>query len=194
MSAINIFAVDCDAVTCPDGALGVMDVSTEFCNDVVQSEITSIIFWHPVDGVAPTNWGNSMLVTDFDILNTDATDVKQKQLFLKGGMPEPDETTIITNSFQEVVLSRTQTVTLSLYSFGDDTYDYLRKLQCGTVKPKFIFSTAGGKLYGKDGGIQATKFSLALVLDEGEESVEKWTITIAWKTLVSPDRVPNPLP
>ena len=194
MSVINIFAVDCDGVVCPDGVLGAMDAQAEFCNDVDQSEVNSIIFWHPTLGVAPTNWGPTMIAGDFDIDNTDATDVKQKRLFVKGGMPEPDESVITTNAFQEVVLSRTYNLELTLYTAKDATYDYLRKLQCGKVKPKFVFSTAGANLFGKDGGIEPSKLSLSVVLEEGEESVEKWTIKIAWKGLVSPDRVPNPLP
>ena len=43
----NIFAIDCDTVLCPAGALGAMDIQTENCNDVNQSEVNSLIMWHP---------------------------------------------------------------------------------------------------------------------------------------------------
>ena len=100
----NIFAIDCDTVLCPAGALGAMDVQTENCNDVNQSEVDSLIMWHPTLGVAPTNWGAGIAAIDFDIDNTDATDVKQKQLFVKGGMPASEEITKTLNSFQDVVI------------------------------------------------------------------------------------------
>ena len=189
----NIFAIDCDTVLCPAGALGAMDVQTENCNDVNQSEVNSLIMWHPTLGVAPTNWGAGIAAIDFDIDNTDATDVKQKQIFVKGGMPASEEVTKTLNSFQDVVINRTHTLTLELYTFGDATYDYLRKLQCNKVKPLFCFTTVGGKLFGKDGGISATKFALDFLLEEGEENCEKWSITISWKSLTAPDRLDNPL-
>ena len=189
----NIFAIDCDTVLCPAGALGAMDVQTENCNDVNQSEVDSIIMWHPTLGVAPTNWGALIAAIDFDIDNTDATDIKQKQLFVKGGMPASEEITKTLNSFQDVVINRTHTLQLELYTFGDATYDYLRKLQCNKVKPLFCFTTVGGKLFGKDEGIYATKFALDFLLEEGEENCEKWSITISWKSLTAPDRLDNPL-
>ena len=189
----NIFAIDCDTVLCPAGALGAMDIQTENCNDVNQSEVDSLIMWHPTLGVAPTNWGAGIAAIDFDIDNTDATDVKQKQLFVKGGMPASEEITKTLNSFQDVVINRTHTLTLELYTFGDATYDYLRKLQCNKVKPLFCFTTVGGKLFGKDEGIYATKFALDFLLEEGEENCEKWSITISWKSLTAPDRLDNPL-
>ena len=113
----NIFAIDCDTVLCPAGALGAMDIQTENCNDVNQSEVNSLIMWHPTLGVAPTNWGAGIAAIDFDIDNTDATDVKQKQIFVKGGMPASEEVTKTLNSFQDVVINRTHTLTLELYTF-----------------------------------------------------------------------------
>ena len=189
----NIFAIDCDTVLCPAGALGAMDIQTENCNDVNQSEVNSLIMWHPTLGVAPTNWGAGIAAIDFDIDNTDATDVKQKQIFVKGGMPASEEVTKTLNSFQDVVINRTHTLQLELYTFGDATYDYLRKLQCNKVKPLFDFTTVGGKLFGKDGGISPVKFALDFLLEEGEENCEKWSITISWKSLTAPDRLDNPL-
>ncbi len=194
MSIVNVFAVDCSTIDCPDGALGAMDAQTENCNDVVQSEVNSLIWWHPTLGTAPTNWGPSIADTDFDIDNTDATDVNQKQIFVTGAMAEPEDVVKTVNGFQEVIISRTFTLTATLFTFGDDTFDYLRKVQCGKVKPQFVFTTAGGKLLGDDGGITPSKFTLNYVLDEGEENCEKWNFEIQWKALTAPDRLNNPLP
>ena len=190
---INIFDIDCDTVDCPDGALGAMDAQSESCNEVNQSEINSLIWWHPTLGTAPTNWGAGITALDFDIDNTDATDVKQKQIFGVWEMPEPTESTVTTNSFQEVTLSKTFSITGTLYTFGGDTFDYLRKIQCNKVKPNFVFTTVGGKLLGKDGGIVPSKFTLNYVLNQGEESVEQWTFDIQFKSLTAPDRLDNPL-
>lgn len=194
MSAINIFSVDCSTVVCPAGALGAMDAAAQNCNSVVQSEVNSIIFWHPTLGTAPLNWGPSMVVGDFSIDNTDATDVDQKQIYGIGDMPAPEFQSVVVNNFNSVDIAGTWTLNFDLFDIGDDTYDYLRKLECSTVKPQFIFSTVGGYLYGKDGGITATQIRLSPILERGEESVEKWSFVITWKSQTAPDRVPNPLP
>ena len=193
MSAINIFSVDCSTVVCPAGALGAMDAATQNCNSVVQSEVNSIIFWHPTLGTAPLAWP-PLLVTDFDIDNTDATDVKQKQIFGIGDMPAPEFQSVVVNNFNSVDIAGTWTLNFDLFDIGTESYDYLRKLECSTVKPQFIFSTVGGYLYGKDGGITATQIRLSPILERGEESVEKWSFVITWKSQTAPDRVPNPLP
>lgn len=195
MSAFNIFSIDCADVTCPDGALGAMDIISQDCNENInQSEVNSIILWHPTLGTAPTNWGPSMIVGDFSIDNTDATDVSQKQIYGQGDMPLPEFQSVTTNNFNSVDIAGTFTLNFDIFDVGATSYDYLRKLQCATVKPLFIFSTVGGYLYGKDGGITPTQFRLSPVLERGEEAVEKWTCTITWKSRTAPDRVENPLP
>jgi len=191
---INIFEVDCDDVLCPDGTLGALSPQTENCNDVNLSEVNSIILKHPTLGDNITNWGPALAAGDFNIDNADATDVAQKQIFVTGGVAEPEETEVTLNGFQTVTLNKTFTLSAEFYSDGSQlTYDYLRKLECNKVKPDFWFTTMGGKIFGKDGGITPSKFSLSKVLEQGEESVEKWVMNIQWKALTSPDRYDNPL-
>jgi len=191
---INIFEVDCDTLACPDGALGAMSVQTEDCNDVNLSEVNSIIWIHPTLGSGIDNWGSVLTAGDFNIDNSDATDLAQKQIFVTGGVAEPEETEVTLNGFQTVTLNKTFTLSAEFYSDGSEiTYDYLRKLECNKVKPKFWFTTMGGKIFGKDGGIIPSKFSLSKVLEQGEESVEKWVMNIQWKALTSPDRYDYPL-
>ena len=76
MSAINQFSVDCSTVPCPDGPLGAMDPQSQNCNAVKQSEVNSLIMWHPTLGTAPTNWGPAMTPADFNIDNADSNLVK----------------------------------------------------------------------------------------------------------------------
>lgn len=194
MSAFNIFSINCANVTCPDGALGAMDIISQDCNgNINQSEVNSIILWHPTLGSGPTAWP-PLAPTDFNIDNTDITDVAQKQIFGQGDMPLPEFQSVVTNNFNSVDIAGTFTLNFDIFDVGATSYNYLRKLQCATVKPYFIFSTVGGYLYGKDGGIVPTQFRLSPVLERGEESVEKWTCTITWKSRTAPDRVENPLP
>lgn len=191
---INIFEVDCDTIQCPDGPLGALSVQTENCNDVNLSEVNSIIWIHPTLGLGIDNWGSVLTPADFNIDNSDTTDAAQKQIFVTGGVAEPEETEVTLNGFQTVTLNKTFTLSAEFYSDGsEETYNYLRKLECNKVKPNFWFTTMGGKIFGRDGGITPSKFSLSKVLEQGEESVEKWVINIQWKALTSPDRYDYPL-
>tara|TARA_R110002096_G_C14481206_1_gene713857 strand:+ start:176 stop:760 length:585 start_codon:yes stop_codon:yes gene_type:complete len=194
MSAINIFTVDCSTITCPSGALGAMNAQSADCAAVVQSEVNSIVWWHPTLGTSITNWGSSLATGDFDIDNTDATDVKMKRLFGVGDMPAPEFSSVTVNNFNQVDIAGTWTLNFDIYDVGDLSYDYLRKLECGKVKPQFVFTTVGGKIYGDGDGITATQFRLSPVLERGEESIEKWVLSITWKSQTAPDRVDNPLP
>jgi len=193
--ANNIFSIDCTAIPCGTGLLPAADPSSQFCDEnLFQSEINSLILFNKDLGAGgPTNWGPAIAALDFDIDNTDATDVKQKRFFGKGSLAASEPQTITTNDFNQVVLSRTFTLTFQVYDIGTATYDYFRSIQCSTVRPQVDFTTVGVKLYGKDGGITPTSFDADIILEEGEDSVESITITITWKGKTAPDRLTSPI-
>lgn len=195
MSNINIFAINCDSIACPDGALGAMNTIDQNCaGNINQSEINSLVLWHPTQGTDPTtNWPSSV-VGDFSIDNTDATDADQKRIFGQGDLAAPDNLQVTTNDFNSVSLAKTYTLNFDIYDLGSDTYDYLRKIDCSKVKPKFLYTTVGGFMYGKEGGIQATAWNIAFILERGEGSIERCQITITFKARTAPDRISSPLP
>lgn len=193
----NIGQIDCSTITCA-GALGAMTTQDQQCpENITQAEVNTLIFWHPTLGTDITNWpvgGSAGLVAgDFAIDNTDATDVNQKQLFGVGSIAEPEESEATINDFQSIVLNRRYTLTFTTYDLGDDTYDYLRKVQCGKVRPKFVFGDVGGYLYGIDGGIVPAKWTVAFPHNTGQDALNQAIITILFDADTDPDRVVNPL-
>ena len=193
----NITQIDCDTITCA-GALGAMNNQVQDCpENITQAEINQLIFWHRTLGTAITNWpasGSTGLVAgDFSIDNTDATDVNQKRIFGVGSVAEPEESVATINDFQEKVLNRRYSLSFTTYDLGDDTYDYLRKIQCGKVKPVFVFGDVGGYLYGIDGGIVPAKWTVAFPKNTGQDSLNQAVITILFDLDNDPDRVVNPL-
>jgi len=187
-------AVNCDNLECPGGILGAAGTITTDCLEVDLSQIGAIILWHPTLGTAPTNWGNSMAVTDFDIDNSDATDTKQKRFPLIGNLAKPEYQKISTIAFNSVTILKTRAFNFRMFHVDLTTYDFLRKVECGKIRPKFILETEGGYLLGKDGGIDFSDIELDAVWNEGETEVEYWEGVISFKTKVSPDKVLNPLP
>lgn len=191
---INIMAVECDDLVCPNGLLGAAGDFNLDCLDAVLSQLSGIIMWHPTLGTAPTNWGAGMLVTDFDIDNTDATDVKQKRFPIVGSLPKPEYQKAVTVGFKSVTILKTRSITFRLYHADSATYDFLRKVECGKVRPKLILETEGGYLLGKDGGLDFSDIELDAVWNEGETELEYWDGVIQYKSKVSPDKVLSPLP
>ncbi|OED34296.1 hypothetical protein AB832_08025 [Flavobacteriaceae bacterium (ex Bugula neritina AB1)] len=189
----NIFSVSCDDIICPTGALGVAANVSGDCLDAVLSQIGGIILWHP-NASPPTNWGPTMVVGDFDIDNTDATDTKQKRFICVGNLPKPEYQKIPTIQYKTVNVLKTRSFNFKMYHIGAVNYDFLRKIECGKVRPKIILETEGGFLLGKDGGITYSDIELDAIWDEGETAIEYWEGVITFKTVNSPDRVPNPLP
>jgi hypothetical protein len=149
--------------------------------------------WHPTLGTAPTNWGSSLAATDFNIDNADATEVAQKQFFGIGSIGEPEIVTTTLNDFREYVLTKIYTLTFTIFDIGSDTYDFMRKLECGVVIPYVLFTTVGQEIGGKDGGICPKSIQPSLILDEGNDAIKKWQLVITWESKTAPDMFDNPL-
>ena len=188
------FSIDCTALDCLTSPLGAADVMPIDClQNTSQSEIDAIVVWHPELGSPPTNWGNSMTPADFNIDNSDATDVAQKLFRGIGDKPNNEQTSVTVNNFNEIPLNTTQTINFEILDVGDLTYDYWRRVQCGKVKPVFLFKTVGGYLYGGANGITPIKYEVNFPKDRGRESLERITMVITFENIVDPDRVPSPL-
>lgn len=193
-NCINIFGIDCSTITCPDGLLGAADVMTSDCSaNINRSEVNSVILVHPTLGTPIANWGAGMVALDFDIDNSDATDVKQKQFVGRGSFGEPETTTTTLNDFREYDITKTYTLTFTVFDIGDSTYDFMRKIECGSVTPLLYFTTVAGKIYGKDGGICPKQVRASLILDEGSDAIERWQVQFIWEAKTAPDRFDYPL-
>ncbi len=193
----NISQIDCTAVDCT-AALGAAGAQVKDCpQNITRAEVNTLITIHPQVGTDITNWpatGETGLVAlDFDIDNTDATSVKQKQFFGVGSVAEPEESSVPLNDGQEVVLNRGYTLVFTMWDIDTNTYDWLRKVQCGTIKPKFIYGDRANYLYGIDGGLIASKWTVAFIKNTGNDAVNNAQLTITWDAKTDPDRVISPL-
>ena len=197
MAFENIGQIACAAINCTS-PLGAAAEQLQFCQrNISQSEVNTLICWHPTLGTPIANWPASgetgLVALDFDIDNTDATDVKQKQFFGVGSVADPEENTIEVNDGQTYVLNRTRTLTFNIYQMPIETYNWLRELQCGTVKPKFVYGDRANYLYGIDGGLVASNWTVAFPKDSGADAVNRATLTITFDGKTDPDRAISPL-
>ena len=193
MSTINEFGIDCTAQTCA-AALGAAGNQDQFCpENINQSEIDSIILVHPTLGTLVTNWGAGLVLLDFDIDNTDATDVKQKRFFGIGSTTAPERSEVTTNNFQTYSISKTYTLDFEMHDIDLATRDYFRKLECEKVRPLIYYTDVAGFIFGGALGIQPLRFDVSMPQDSGQEGLQKIVIQAQWKARTSPDRFNSPL-
>lgn len=190
----NIFSVVApDACTEEDLILGILpEVPCQL--DPKRSEIDLLIFKGTAAG--PTSMG-TLLDWASKIDNTDNTGAAMKYLIGKGSKGEPEDTKITVARDKEVLTDRVHTVVFEVTEISDSaTYDFLRKLQTGVLKPNLYYKSIGNFLYGKvnsggtDDGIVVQSYSVSFPKESGKEAIDKAILTIKFSALVDPDRVP----
>ena len=192
MSLIQNFEIDCSALVC-GGALGAAGAMVQGCPANIElSEIDSIILWDSTISAPTANWAaDAMVIADFDIDNTDAT--KLNRFFGVGNIGESEDTEITVNNFQTVKTKSRFTLNFAITGYDNATYDYFRKIQCGTVKPYLLYTDVAGKMFGKIDGILPVAFKVTFPKDEGEEGVKRILLTISWDSKTDPDMKTSPL-
>lgn len=190
---MNTFAISCPA-NCAAATLGVLPET--YCQlTPKQAEIDAVLFQGTGDGPADMSVGANW---DTLIDNTDATGVAFKYLIGSGTITESEPLITPVARFAEFVSSRLFTLVFTVTELSDTaTYDYLRKLQCGSIVPKIFYTSNGGFIYGKTGtpdeGIQLNDITVSMPKDAGREAVDRAVITMRWYALTDPDRAINPL-
>lgn len=188
------FEIDCSALDCTTAHPAAAAQRRDCPTGIKRSEINSLFTLDPINGVPISNWGAGLVALDFDIDNTDATGVKQKQFFGKGNLAVDDGVAVTLNDFNSVDISKIQTLTFEIYDIAPETFNYFRSIQCGTLStPRIYFTTVSDMIYGAAEGILLTSFKVSFPLDEGEDAIEKIVITATIDDKVAPDRYDYPL-
>jgi hypothetical protein len=147
---------------------------------------------HPTLGTPPTDWtATADWATAID--NSDLTDVNVKQLSVIGSIPEPERPEIIMPAQTIIYREGTYTATFQVRSLPDGVYEYLQKLQCGRIKPKFWYTSLGGYMYGSPEGIQSSSIQVNFIKETGTEAYDSANIVLQWKAETEPLRIDNPL-
>ena len=191
----NVFSITCPT-TCAATTLGILPAT--YCQlSPKLSEIDLIIFQGtdagPTDMAVAGDWSTK-------IDNTDATGAKMKYLVGSGTIGEPEEAIQTVARYQEVVTRRDYTIVFEVSELSDSaTYDFLRAIQCGSLVPKFYYTSMGGFLYGKkvtaaaDQGIAPDSMKVSFLKEKGKDAIDKAVLTIKFSGATDPDRVTNPL-
>lgn len=194
--ALNIFTITCPGACEAAGTLGVLPET--ICQLAPKlSEIDLLLFQGtdagPTDASSASDWTGL-------VDNTDNTGANFKYLIGSGQITRPEATTQTVARGQVLTTKQTYTLEFEVYEFSEaSVYDFIRTLQCGALKPKFMYADRGGFLYFKkkasapDEGIVPTSVQAYFDRPRGDGSIAKAVIEIKYEALVDPDRAVNPL-
>ena len=194
MSTGNDFNITCpeDCVVNPFTAVETIDKDCQPLPS--QAEITDIILGHPEDAVPPADWTVAGAGGWADVIdNASAGGIKLKRFLVSGSIGEPERTAIEMSAFRKVNGVATYTIEAIFKSIPPLTYDFLRALQCGVLKPKLWYIDAGGKMYGKNDGIETSDVSVVFPHELGKDSYSFATLRLSWEAQTDPDRIDSPI-
>jgi hypothetical protein len=191
MPLINNFIVcadDCDTPL----AIVVEDIDPTCPPAPLLAEIDTLLLMHPTLGAPPADWTvTADWATAID--NADITDGKIKQLSVIGSIPAAERPEVTMPSQTIIYREGTYTATFQVRSLPKGVYDYLQKLQCGRIKPKFWYTSLGGYMYGTSNGIQSNSIQVNFIKEAGAEAYDSAEIVLQWKAETDPLRIDNPL-
>lgn len=198
---MNIFSITCPT-TCEDaGTLGVLP--EDICLlPPTRSEIFLLLMQGTGDGPTDMSDATKWVVSSVPLINnTDDTGVKFKYLIGSGSIADPEPVTLVGARNIEYVVEYKYALVFNVFDLSDPLiYEYVRQLQCGALKPKFMYADEGGFLYGKvkptttpDEGITPETVTATLPKDGGKDGRNRAVITFKWTAKTDPDRVTNPL-
>lgn len=181
---------DCDTAL----TLGAIDTNQD-CTSYAQkyAQISDLII-KPDAANAPLNWTGAPTVAavagEIDNTNTDGT--KSKWLVGEGGIVAPDKVVDEYPKRKTKVNFRTYTLTFNVKNLGDDQYDFLRQLQCGSTDFKIWYANVGGHIFGGANGIDILSIDCDFIYSEDRNAKEIATVTITWESDGDPARGNTP--
>lgn len=142
--------------------------------------------WGATSAATPSYVGSS-------IDNSNALNAKAKELVGRGEIPVPEKSTLEYPLLKSRTTEKRYTVNFTVYQLDDDTYEFLRQVQCGNLNFKFYYADLEGYVYGISDGLVPDFISV--VFPKGNANTDRNTaiIRLSWKATGDPQRRANPL-
>lgn len=195
MGAINSF------ITCPDDCadqnLWPATPETQDCPDYEQdnSQIHTL-YMIPVEASDIfSSWSSTPAVVADTLDNTQADNSTAKFIVGEGALPAAEKITLDYPFQQTKVVERTYNITFNVKNLVATQYEFLRKVQCGTLNFTFYYASGFGPnnwVYGKEGGITPSMVDVDFPKGGGKDDRDMAVITLQFKAKGDPDRKVNP--
>lgn len=198
-TAINETLTGCPA-DCDDVLLYPAIPASQDCPNYEQlrSQISRLyLLPDTMSGDIFASWGTTSAATPTyvpsSIDNTNALNAKAKELVGRGEIPVPEKAVLEYPLLKTRTAEKRYTVNFTVYQLDDDTYEFLRQVQCGTLNFKFYYADLEGFVYGIADGLEPDFISV--VFPKGNANTDRNTaiIRLFWKATGDPQRRANPL-
>lgn len=158
-----------------------------------------------IEKIYLTNIGQPLIATEGDpagiraeilsrLSNTSTDPDAIRELTVMADKPAPTKNEIELSARRRIVVNKTHVVNIIIDETGDDNYEFLRKLECGS---QFLALFVGGKyMYGgEDSFIDMIPVSITIddIHPQSNKELNTFVGTMTWDAKFHPTRMTNPL-
>ena len=163
--------------------------------DQLDSQVCDLVIVPDTTASDPFDWTDPSAPTLISggIDNTVTDNSKAKRLVGEGGVPVPEKIVSEYPKKKNRITGRRYTLTFNVKDMGDESYAFLRALQCGWTGFKFYYANLGGHGFGPEGGIDVLSVDVDMPLSEARDDKELGTIILTWEADGDPARWTSPL-
>lgn len=195
MATINSF-ITCPA-DCDDENLWPAIPEVQDCPDYEQVNSQIHTLYLIPDGASDifSDWATTPAVAANTLDNTTADNSTAHFIVGEGGLPAAEKLTLDYPMNQTRTVERTYNISFNVKNLAAAQYEFLRKVQCGTLNFTFYYASGFGAtqwVYGKAGGIVPSFVDVDFPKGAGKDDRDLATITLQFKAKGDPDRKVNP--
>lgn len=198
-TAINETLTGCPA-DCDDVLLYPAIPASQDCQNYEQgrSQISKLyLLPNTMSGDIFASWGSTSAATPSyvsnSIDNTNTANAKAKYLAGRGEIAVPEKSTLEYPLLKTRTVEKRYQLVFTHYQLDDDTYEFLRQVQCGSLNFKFYYGDLAGYVYGIADGLVPDFISIRFPKGNGNADRNTAVIALSWKATGDPQRRANPL-
>lgn len=159
--------------------------------EMQDAEICDLII-RPIGATNPfANWSTTPTAVSGAIDNADTTGAKCKILTVRGGIADYQSETIQYPKNKQKQGRKTYTAILEYFQMDQESYDFLRALQCGWLGFTFWYAALSNHLYGSAGGLEPS--AVRVFMPKAVGGKQSARVEIDWVDNGDPERRVNPL-
>jgi len=198
-TAINETLTGCPA-DCDDVLLYPAIPASQDCPNYEQgrSQISKLyLLPNTMSGDIFATWGSTSAATPSYVANsvdnTNTLNAKAKYLAGRGEIAVPEKSTLEYPNLKTRTIEKRYQLVFTHYQLDDDTYEFLRQVQCGSLNFKFYYGDLAGYVYGIADGLVPDFISIRFPKGNGNADRNTAVIALSWKATGDPQRRANPL-
>lgn len=181
-------------IVCPTGCVTALDALPIFsfsdCAPKINgAEIRYIYIGLPGNPFADVTSGTEWAAR---LLTTNATATKLVRMTVLADKPKPGGTAKDISGGRKVVLTKDHVINATVDETSQANHDAFRKMECGGTTLPIWYQTAGGQMFGGNGGITVS-ITPDMVISRAIGDSIVWDLAITWKARFTEEMTVSPI-